>query len=138
MARPRTKARKSYEELLEENAEKIQKHTEALQALEKERKELQAAKREEEMAELYQYMKENSLSAQEILESLKAVRPEEIPYGSKLYIRSSSGSFIYGYAVANDTGSGLVDGLIDVDLFYDTYEESKLNSVRWVDIYILE
>ena len=35
-------------------------------------------------------------------------------------------------------GSGLVDGLIDVDLFYDTYEESKLNSVRWVDIYILE
>ena len=67
-----------------------------------------------------------------------AVRPEEIPYGSKLYIRSSSGSFSYGYAVANDTGSGLVDGLIDVDLFYDTYEESKLNSVRWVDIYILE
>ena len=78
MARPRTKARKSYEELLEENAEKIRKHTEALQALEKERKELQAAKREEEMAELYQYMKENSLSAQEILESLKAARPEEI------------------------------------------------------------
>ena len=36
------------------------------------------------------------------------------------------------------TGSGLVDGLIDVDLFYDTYEESKLNSVRWVDIYILD
>ena len=67
-----------------------------------------------------------------------AVRPEEIPYGSKLYIRSPSGSFIYGYAVANDTGSGLVDGVIDVDLFYDTYEESKLNSVRWVDIYILE
>lgn len=67
-----------------------------------------------------------------------AVRPDEIPYGSKLYIRSSSGSFIYGYAVANDTGSGLVDGIIDVDLFYDTYEESKMNSVRWVDIYILE
>ena len=56
MARPRTKARKSYEELLEENAEKIRKHTEVLQALEKERKELQAAKRDEEMAELYRYM----------------------------------------------------------------------------------
>lgn len=58
MARPRTKARKSYEELLEENAEKIRKHTEVLQALEKERKELQAAKRDEEMAELYRYMQE--------------------------------------------------------------------------------
>ena len=53
MARPRTKARKSYDELLEENAEKIRKHTEALQGLERERKELQAAKRDEEMEELY-------------------------------------------------------------------------------------
>ncbi|MCI8817452.1 MAG: hypothetical protein HFF15_11600 [Angelakisella sp.] len=67
-----------------------------------------------------------------------AVRPEQIPYGTKLYIRTSGGNFIYGYAVANDTGTGLVDGVIDIDLFYDTYEESKLNSVRWVDIYILE
>ena len=78
MARPRTKARKSYEELLEENAERIRKHTEALQSLEKERKELQAAKRDEEIQELYQYMQENGLSAQEFLESLKEARPEEI------------------------------------------------------------
>ena len=78
MARPRTKARKSYEELLEENAERIRKHTEALQSLEKERKELQASKRDEEIQELYQYMQENGLSAQEVLESLKEARPEEI------------------------------------------------------------
>ena len=78
MARPRTKARKSYEELLEENAERIRKHTEALQSLEKERKELQAAKRDEEIQELYQYMQENGLSAQEVLESLQEARPEEI------------------------------------------------------------
>ncbi|HIT67537.1 MAG TPA: hypothetical protein IAB61_09920 [Candidatus Merdisoma merdipullorum] len=78
MARPRTKARKSYDELLEENAEKIRKHTEALQSLEKERKELLAAKRDEEMAELYRYMQENGLSAQQILESLKEVHPEEM------------------------------------------------------------
>ena len=67
-----------------------------------------------------------------------AVRANEIPYGTKLYIRTPGGGFIYGYAVANDTGTGLVEGIIDVDLFYDTYEESVLNSVRWVDIYILE
>ena len=78
MARPRTKARKSYEELLEENAEKIRKHTEVLQALEKERKELQAAKRDEEMAELYRYMQERGLSAQEPLESLKERQPDEM------------------------------------------------------------
>ncbi len=78
MARPRTKARKSYEELLEENAEKIRKHTEVLQALEKERKELQAAKRNEEMAELYRYMQERGLSAQELLESLKERQPDEM------------------------------------------------------------
>ena len=78
MARPRTKARKSYEELLEENAEKIRKHTEVLQALEKERKDLQAAKRDEEMAELYRYMQERGLSAQELLESLKERQPDEM------------------------------------------------------------
>ena len=78
MARPRTKARTSYEELLEENAEKIRKHTEVLQALEKERKELQAAKRDEEMAELYRYMQERGLSAQELLESLKERQPDEM------------------------------------------------------------
>ena len=76
MARPRTKARKSYDELLEENAEKIRKHTEALQGLEGERKELQAAKRDEEMEELYRYMQETGLSAQEILDSLQKTKPE--------------------------------------------------------------
>ena len=67
-----------------------------------------------------------------------AVRANEIPYGTKMYIRTPDGNFIYGYAVANDTGTGLMQGIIDVDLFYETYEESCLNSVRWVDIYILE
>ena len=78
MARPRTRAKKSYEELLEENAEKIRKHTEALQSLEKERKELLSAKRDEELQELYQYMQEKRLSASEILESLKGTHPEEM------------------------------------------------------------
>ncbi|MEG1687003.1 MAG: G5 domain-containing protein [Angelakisella sp.] len=67
-----------------------------------------------------------------------AVRSSQIPYGSKLYIRTPNGKFIYGYAVANDTGSALMEGIIDVDLYYETYIESALNEVRWVDIYILE
>lgn len=77
MARPRTKVRKSYEELLEENAEKLRKHKEALQALEKEREELIRAKRDEEMQELYAYMQQNQLSAVEILEYLQEGRAQE-------------------------------------------------------------
>ncbi|MCI8440940.1 MAG: DUF348 domain-containing protein [Provencibacterium sp.] len=67
-----------------------------------------------------------------------AVNAEKIPYGTKLYIASADGSFIYGYAIAADTGTGLMDGRTDIDLFYDTYTESVLNGVRYVDVYILD
>lgn len=67
-----------------------------------------------------------------------AVHPEEIPYGTKMYIASPDGSFVYGFAVAADTGTGLLDNIIDVDLYYDTYAESCLNGRKYVDIYILE
>ena len=33
-----------------------------------------------------------------------AVDPDVIPYGTKLYITSTDGKFVYGYAVATDTG----------------------------------
>lgn len=71
MARPRTRARKTYEELLAENEEKLRKHTEAVSLLQKEREELLKAKRDEEMQELYTYMQENELSAQDVLVSLR-------------------------------------------------------------------
>lgn len=66
-----------------------------------------------------------------------AVDPAEIPYGSRLYITTPDGSFVYGYAVAADTGIGLLNDVIDVDLFYETYTESCLNGRRTVDIYVL-
>lgn len=67
-----------------------------------------------------------------------AVNPNKIPYGSKLFIVSPTGKFVYGFAIAADTGIALMDGRCDVDLFYATYEESKLNSRRNVNIYVLE
>ena len=67
-----------------------------------------------------------------------AVDPNVIPYGSKLYIQSTDGRFVYGYAIAADTGIALKDGRIAVDLFYGSYLESALNGIRQVDIYILE
>lgn len=66
-----------------------------------------------------------------------AVDYREIPYGTKMYIASPDNSFIYGYAIAADTGTGLIAGVIDVDLYYETYIESCLNGRRTVDIYIL-
>ncbi len=67
-----------------------------------------------------------------------AVNPNVIPYGSKLYIKSSDGSFVYGYAVAADTGIALMDGRVTVDLYFDTYLESCLFGAKTMDIYVLE
>ena len=68
-----------------------------------------------------------------------AVDPNEYPYGTKLYIRSADGKFVYGYALASDTGGFAISEIgVDVDLFYETYQESVLNSLRTVDIYVLE
>lgn len=68
-----------------------------------------------------------------------AVDPDVIPYGTLLYITSTDGSFVYGYAVATDTGIAVQDGRILVDLFYETYAESVINgaststSTSWAD-----
>ena len=43
-----------------------------------------------------------------------------------------------GFDVLIRSGTGLIDGIIDVDLFYDTYLESLLNGLRTVNIYVLE
>ena len=45
---------------------------------------------------------------------------------------------MYGYAIAADTGTGLMDGVVDLDLFYGSYVESCLNGVRYVNVYVLE
>lgn len=66
-----------------------------------------------------------------------AVNPNVIPYGSKLYIKSADGSFIYGYAVAADTGIALMDGRVTVDLFFDTYLESCLFGAKTMEIYVI-
>ena len=68
-----------------------------------------------------------------------AVHPEMYPYGTKLYIRSPDGRFVYGYALANDTGDLVnVHGVIDFDLYYETYRESALNGLKNVEVYVLE
>lgn len=66
-----------------------------------------------------------------------AVNPNVIPYGSKLYIASTDGSHVYGYATAVDTGGALMDGSAVVDLFYPTYDQCVNFGRRDVNVYVL-
>lgn len=65
-----------------------------------------------------------------------AVDPTLIPYGTKVYIVSTDGSFVYGWAIATDTGAFIHSNRMQVDLFYETYEESAANGVKEVYVYV--
>ncbi len=66
-----------------------------------------------------------------------AVDPKEIPYGTKMYIRCKDGSYIYGYAVAQDTGGFTKTTDRVVDLYFNSKSECIRFGLRNVDIYIL-
>lgn len=67
-----------------------------------------------------------------------AVNPNVIPYGTKMYIKSSDGSYIYGYAVAADTGGFVNSRPNNVDLFMSSKAACAAFGRRNVEIYILE
>lgn len=66
-----------------------------------------------------------------------AVNPAVIPYGSKLYIESPDGSFVYGYATAIDTGGFIHTSSTVVDLFYFSNSTCIQFGRRPVNIYVL-
>lgn len=66
-----------------------------------------------------------------------AVDPSIIPYGTELYIVSTDGKYVYGYAIAADTGTALLDGRILVDLFMESYDASCDWGAKQVNIYVL-
>ena len=65
-----------------------------------------------------------------------AVDPDVIPLGTRMYIASADGEYIYGYCVAEDTGS-LIHGNI-VDLYYDTHDACMEFGRRDIIIYFLD
>jgi len=67
-----------------------------------------------------------------------AVNPNVIPYGTRLYICSADGSFVYGYAVAEDTGSAAMAGDILVDLYMNSEEECEMFGRQELCIYFLD
>ncbi len=64
-----------------------------------------------------------------------AVDPRVIPLGSKMYITSDDGQYVYGFCTAEDTG-GLIKGN-RVDLYFNTTKECFQFGVRQVTVYVL-
>ena len=68
-----------------------------------------------------------------------AVDPDIIPYGSKLWITSDDGKYVYGYAIAADTGGFAWNGSGTLaDLYFDSTEECIQFGRRAITIYILD
>lgn len=68
-----------------------------------------------------------------------AVNPNQIPYGTKMYIVSADGKYVYGYAIAADTGGFAYNGSGRIiDLRFNTKDECSDFGVRPVNIYILD
>ena len=66
-----------------------------------------------------------------------AVNPNVIPYGTRLYICSADGSYVYGYAIAEDTGGACMAGDIVVDLYMNSEEECNAFGRQELYIYVL-
>ena len=66
-----------------------------------------------------------------------AVNPKVIPYGTKMYIKSTDGKYVYGYAVAADTGGFVRSRPNNVDLFFATRSACNMFGRRNVEIYII-
>lgn len=65
-----------------------------------------------------------------------AVDPRVIPLGTKMYIVSPDGNYVYGYCVAGDTG-GAIKGN-KVDLFMNSSSACKAFGRRTMLVYILD
>ena len=66
-----------------------------------------------------------------------AVNPKVIPYGTKMYIVSADGKYVYGYAIAADTGGFIKKRPNNVDLFMHTKSACQKFGRRDVIIYFL-
>lgn len=66
-----------------------------------------------------------------------AVDPTVIPYGTRMFIVTNDGEYVYGIATAEDTGSP--DHIVGqrIDLYYDTEEECIQFGYRECTVYFL-
>ena len=67
-----------------------------------------------------------------------AVNPKQIPYGSVLWIVSADGKFVYGYAIAGDTGGFARHGKIISDLYMHSLSEAIAFGSRNLNVYVIK
>jgi uncharacterized protein YabE (DUF348 family)/3D (Asp-Asp-Asp) domain-containing protein len=67
-----------------------------------------------------------------------AVDPRQFPYGTKLWIVSNDGNYIYGYAVAADTGGFVKTGGCMIDLYMPNEAMCNQWGARGVTVYVLD
>ncbi len=65
-----------------------------------------------------------------------AVNPNVIPYGTRMWITDANQNFVYGFAIATDTGTAMMEGVVDIDLFFETNAECLQFGKRAMDVYI--
>ena len=67
-----------------------------------------------------------------------AVDPREIPYGSVLWITSADGKFVYGYAIAGDTGGFIYNSSTVADLYMPSKAEVNAFGRRNLNVYVIK
>ena len=64
-----------------------------------------------------------------------AVDPRVVPYGTRMFILSNDGKYIYGIATAEDCGGGVKGN--HIDLYFNTDGECWTYGVRQATVYFL-
>ena len=64
-----------------------------------------------------------------------AVDPTVIPLGTRMYVVTNDGAYIYGICTAEDTGKSIKGN--KVDLYFDTVDECWIFGIRDCTVYIL-
>jgi len=67
-----------------------------------------------------------------------AVDPKQFPYGTHLWIVSNDGKYVYGYAIAADTGGFVATNGCMVDLYMPNREMCYQWGARGVTVYVLD
>ena len=67
-----------------------------------------------------------------------AVDPKQFPYGTKLWIVSNDGKYVYGYAIAADTGGFVAMNACMIDLYMPSEAMCNQWGARGVTVYVLD
>ncbi|MBQ0083980.1 MAG: G5 domain-containing protein [Clostridiales bacterium] len=80
----------------------------------------------------------SSASGMKLQPGCVAINPGIFDYGTEFYIKSSDGKFLYGYAVAADTGGFIKARPTNFDLYFNTEAECEQFGRRNIEVWVLK